>query len=79
LAAEFAQAMVPPAVGGRWSEPETQAERRREIERQQAQLAEFYQQETERQEARQNAEARERIAGLTERTGPLPSSHRLRL
>jgi hypothetical protein len=45
----------------RWGEPEIQAERRREIERSQAQLAVFYQNETERQEARQNAEAAQRF------------------
>jgi hypothetical protein len=55
FAAEFAQSMIMPAVGDRWGEPEAQAERRREIEHLQAQLAEFYQRETERQEARQNA------------------------
>ena len=48
LAAEFAQSMIVPATGDRWSEPKIQAERRREIEHQQAQLAEFYQQEAER-------------------------------
>jgi hypothetical protein len=62
LAAAFAQSMITPAVGARWSEPETQAERRREIERSQAQQAEFYQRETERQEARQNAEAAQRFS-----------------
>ena len=61
LAAEFAQSMITPAVGARWSEPETQAVRRREIEHVQAQLAEFYQQATENQEARQNAEAAQRF------------------
>jgi hypothetical protein len=60
LAAEFAHSMIPPDMGDRWSEPEAQAERRREIERQQAQLDEFYRHETERQEARLNAEARGR-------------------
>ena len=54
LAAAFAQSMITPAVGARWSEPETQAERRREIERSQAQLAEFYRHATAEQEARQN-------------------------
>ena len=61
LAAAFAQSMITPAVGARWSEPETQAERRREIENLQAQLAEFYQQATENQEARQNAGAVQRF------------------
>jgi hypothetical protein len=61
LAAEFAQSMITPAVGARWSEPEAQAERRREIETLQAQLAEFYQQATENQEARQNAGAVQRF------------------
>ena len=61
LAAEFAQSMTTPAVGARWSEPETQAERRREIERSQTQQSEFYQRETEQQEARQNAEAAQRF------------------
>jgi hypothetical protein len=70
LAAAFAQSMTMPAAGGRWGEPENQAERRREIERAQAQIADFYQQATERQEARQNAEARERIdAALPNRAG----------
>jgi hypothetical protein len=55
------------AVGARWSEPETQAERRREIERLQAQLGQFFQHETERQEARINRESDERIAALTGR------------
>ena len=41
--------------GARWGEPEAQAERRREIERLQAQLADFYQQATENQEARQSS------------------------
>ena len=59
--------MITPAVGARWSEQETQAERRREIERLQAQLAEFYQQATENQEARINHEFDERIAALTGR------------
>ena len=67
LAAAVAQSMITPAVGARWSEPETQAERRSEIERLQAQLAQFYQHETERQEARINRESDERIAGLTGR------------
>jgi hypothetical protein len=67
LAAEFAQSMVMPTVGARWSEPETEAARRREIERLQAQLAQFYQHETERQEARINRESDERIAALTGR------------
>jgi hypothetical protein len=61
LAIAVAQSMITPAVGARWSEPETQAERRREIERSQAQLTVFYQQATEDQEARQNAEAAERF------------------
>ena len=61
LAAAFAQSMITPAVGARWSEPETQAERRSEIEHLQAQLAEFYQQATENQEARQNAGAVQRF------------------
>jgi hypothetical protein len=61
LAAAFAQSMITPAEGTRWSEPETQAERRREIEHLQAQLAEFYQQATENQEARQNAEVAQRF------------------
>jgi ATP-dependent protease ClpP protease subunit len=67
LAAEFAQSMITPAVGDRWGEPEIQAERRREIERSQAQLTVFYQNETERQEARINRESDERIAALTGR------------
>jgi hypothetical protein len=61
LAAAFAQSMITPAVGAGWSEPEAQAERRREIEHLQAQLAEFYQHATENQEARQNAEAAQRL------------------
>jgi hypothetical protein len=51
LAAEVAQSMITPAVGARWSEPETQAERRREIENLQTQLTKIYQQATEDQEA----------------------------
>jgi hypothetical protein len=47
LAAAFAQSMITPAVGARWSEPEAQAERRREIEQLQALVAGFYQQATE--------------------------------
>jgi hypothetical protein len=61
LTAAFAQSMITPAVDARWSEPETQAERRREIEHLHAQLAEFYQQATKNQEAPQNAEAAERF------------------
>jgi hypothetical protein len=61
FAAAFAQSMITPAVDARWSEPEIQAERRREIERFQAQQSEFYQKETERQEAQQNAEAAQRF------------------
>ncbi len=61
LAAAFAQSTIMPTAGGRWGEPEIQAERRREIERLQRQLAEFYQQATENQEARQNAEAAQRF------------------
>jgi hypothetical protein len=61
LAVAVAQSMMMPAVGDRWGESEIQAERRREIERSQAQQAEFYQRETEQQEARQNAEAAQRL------------------
>ena len=46
--------------------PGLTAERRREIERSQAQQAEFYRRETEQQEARQNAEAAQRL-GLRSR------------
>ncbi len=41
--------MIAPAVGDWWSEPQALAERPREIERQQAELCEFYRQETEQQ------------------------------
>jgi hypothetical protein len=57
LAAAFAQSMTMPTAGCRWGEAEIQAERRRGIERMQAELAMFYQRETEQQEARQNEEA----------------------
>jgi hypothetical protein len=57
LAVAVVQSMITPAVGNRWGEPEAQAERRREIERLQAQLAEFYRHATAEQEARQNEEA----------------------
>lgn len=57
--------MAVPATANRWSEPEVQAKRRRQIEQQQAQIAEFYQGETERQEARIKREASERLAALT--------------
>jgi hypothetical protein len=66
LAVAVAQSMMMPTMGNRWGEPEIQAERRREIERSQAQQAEFYERETERQEARQNAEAAHRF-GLRSR------------
>jgi hypothetical protein len=66
LAIAVAQSMMMPAMGNRWGEPEIQAERRREIERSQAQQSEFYQRETEQQEARQNAEAAQRL-GLRSR------------
>jgi hypothetical protein len=66
LAVAFAQSTIMPTVGGRWGEPEIQAERRREIERVQAQQSEFYQRETEQQEARQNAETAQRL-GLRSR------------
>jgi hypothetical protein len=56
----LAVAVAQPAVDARWSEPEIQAERRREIDRSQAQQSEFYRRETEQQEARQNAEAAQR-------------------
>jgi hypothetical protein len=59
LAVAVAQSMMMPTV--RWSEPEIQAERRREIERSQAQQSEFYRRETEQQEARKNAEAAQRL------------------
>jgi hypothetical protein len=61
LAVAVAQSMMMPTVGDRWGESEIQAERRREIERSQAQQAEFYRRETEQQEARQNAEAAQRL------------------
>jgi hypothetical protein len=66
LAVAVAQSMMMPTVGDRWGESEIQAERRREIERSQAQQAEFYRRETEQQEARQNAEAAQRL-GLRSR------------
>jgi hypothetical protein len=65
LAVAVAQSMMP-TRGNRWGEPEIQAEPRREIERSQVQQAEFYQRETEQQEARQNAEAAQRL-GLRSR------------
>jgi hypothetical protein len=61
LAVAVAQSMMMPTVGDRWGDPEIQAERRREIERSQAQQSEFYQRETQQQEARQNAEAAQRL------------------
>jgi hypothetical protein len=65
LALAVVQSMMP-TVGNRWGEPEIQAERRREIERSQAQQTEFYRRETEQQEARQNAEAAQ-LLGLRSR------------
>lgn len=60
LALAVAESMMP-TMGNRWGEPEIQAERRREIDRSQAQQSEFYRRETEQQEARQNAEAAHRL------------------
>jgi hypothetical protein len=57
-----------PTIANRWSEPKIQAERRREIERSQAQQSEFYRRETEQQEAGQNAEAAQRL-GLRSEVG----------
>jgi hypothetical protein len=67
LAVAVAQSMMP-TIANRWSEPKIQAERRREIERSQAQQSEFYRRETEQQEAGQNAEAAQRL-GLRSEVG----------
>ncbi|HZR88424.1 MAG TPA: hypothetical protein VFB02_16575 [Bradyrhizobium sp.] len=68
FAASFAQSMVPAAhPGAAWGEPENQAQRRAEVEKEQQRLASFYEQQTADQEARQNQEERERFAATSNR------------
>ncbi|OJU24194.1 MAG: hypothetical protein BGN91_00930 [Nitrobacter sp. 62-13] len=50
--------------GGAWAEPEVQARRRAEIEKQQREIAAYHERTTSDQEARINREERERFAAL---------------
>jgi hypothetical protein len=62
-AAAFAASMAPPTYDpARWSDPEQQAARRAEADKQQREMGAHYQQAGKDQEARQNEEERERFA-----------------
>jgi len=63
FAASYAQSMVPPTyvVGDKWSDPEVQAQRRAEIEKEQKRIGEFYEQQAVEQEKRWNEEERARF------------------
>ncbi|HZV03629.1 MAG TPA: hypothetical protein VE999_00935 [Gemmataceae bacterium] len=62
FAASFAQSMIfPSGPGDRWSDPEVQAQRRAEIEKEQARLADYYTQQGKAQEERLNREEAERF------------------
>jgi hypothetical protein len=63
FAVACAQSMVAPYhPGARWAEPEVQARRRAEAEKQQREIAEHYARMSREQEDRQNAEEKERFA-----------------
>jgi hypothetical protein len=63
LAVACAQSMVPPTYNpADWSDPEVRAQQRAEAEKRQREMAGYYEQATKDQEARQNAEERERMA-----------------
>jgi hypothetical protein len=62
LAAQYAQSMLAPAYhpGARWGEPDVQARRRAEQEKNNREIGKHYERMTEQQEERINAEERAR-------------------
>jgi hypothetical protein len=63
FAAEFASSMVvPDHPGSRWADPDVQARRRAEKEKQHREIGENYQRMTAEQEERLNREEREHFA-----------------
>jgi hypothetical protein len=60
--------MVPPHPGSHWADDDVRRQRRKEIEREHHRIGEFYQQQTESQEDRLNAEERQRFDALRRST-----------
>jgi hypothetical protein len=66
LAVACAQAMMPPSYNpADWSKPDVRAQQRAEAEKQQREMASYYEQATKDQEARQNEEDRAQFAKRT--------------